>query len=184
MLMITREKISLWPNTGNYFCFVDCFSADVDRLPAPFPFPAGDTLSYKNSSNYFYTHYDPNDEKGISLVKFNFYNNNKPGDIKPIVFKFNSYALGIKDNQRETVSLKAYPNPATSKVFIQYDLKNQTSNARILVSNLMGVAVKSIPINSTSGKTQIDVSGLAAGIYFYSLEVDGKTSATKKLIVK
>jgi hypothetical protein len=185
-MMIKREIISLLQGADNYFCFYDCLTSTVDRLPSPVSVNAGDTLSHKDGDNlyYFYTHYDPYNHKGISLIKFNFSDNDNPTDVTSVVFKFNSAALGITDNQTAAVALNAYPNPATTKIFVQHDLKKQAAEAKILVTNLMGVTLKTIPVNPTSNKTQIDISDFASGIYFYSLEVNGKISVTKKLIVK
>jgi hypothetical protein len=185
-LMIRREIISLVQDAENYFCFFECLPTNGNELTEPIPLAAGDTFSHKEEGNYyyFYTAYNPNNQIGTSIIKFNFFNANDPTDKSSVIFKFISTTTAIADNSIAQVSLKAYPNPATRKVFIQYDLKNQASEARLLVTNLMGVTVKSIPINSTSDKTQVDVSDLAAGIYFYSVAMGGKISVTKKLIVK
>jgi hypothetical protein len=186
-LMITRNVISLLPGADTYFCFDNCYNSNVDQLPSAITFLAGDTFSHHDTDPtkpYFYAAYYPEGQKGISLVKFNFFDEVNPTDVKSVVFKFNSTDLGITNNQEATLTLKAYPNPATTKVFIQHDLKKQTSEARIRVTNLMGAVLKTIPVNPTSDRTQIDVSGFVPGIYFYSLEVNGKVSVTKKLIVK
>jgi hypothetical protein len=192
-LMVKREIISPLSDAENYFCFYECLSSATNQLSTAYPFPAGDTFSLKHTGDeylYFYTHYDPDTtpdhsgERGIYIVKFEFYDNANPVDKSSVVFKFNSNRLGIADNQTEAISLHAYPNPATSKVFIHYNLKNQASKARILVSNLVGTTVKSIPVSSANNKLEMDVSDLASGIYFYSLEVNGKNSLTKKLVVK
>jgi hypothetical protein len=103
-LMITREIIYLWPNAENYFTFYDCFTFTENRLPNAYPFPAGDTFSQKRDDYlYFYTHYNPNGEKGISLVKFNFFNNDDHSDIRSVVFSFNSFDMG-KEKFQATVN--------------------------------------------------------------------------------
>ncbi|MDR2410682.1 MAG: T9SS type A sorting domain-containing protein [Bacteroidales bacterium] len=185
-LMIRREIISLVPGAENYFCFSECLDINGNELTEPISLTAGDTFSHKEEGNYyyFYTSYNPKNQIGTSIIKFNFSDNNDPTDKSSVIFKFISTTTAIADNSVAQVSLNAYPNPATTKVFIQHDLKNQASEARLLMSNLIGVTVKSIPISSTSDKTQIDISDLAAGIYFYSIATGGKSSVTKKLIVK
>jgi hypothetical protein len=185
-LMIRRELVNVMQNVITYFCFEDCYNETVDISDKPYSFKAGDTCSTDNKNNpYFYVHYDPQNQNGTSIIKFNFYDDDNPSDKSSVIFKFISTTTGIADNQLTQVSLNAYPNPATTKVVIQHDLKNQVSGeTRLLLSNVMGATVKSIPISSTSGKTQIDVSDLASGIYFYSIATGGKISGTKKLIVK
>ncbi len=82
----------------------------------------------------------------------------------------------------QAANINAYPNPATMNVIIQHNFKNET-NARLLISNVMGMALKSIPIQANN-EIQIDVSNFASGVYFYSLEVNGKVFVTKKLIIR
>ena len=53
-----------------------------------------------------------------------------------------------------------------------------------MITSLVGNRVYTQPINNASGKTNIDLSNLVAGIYFYSIEVNGQAISTKKLIVK
>jgi hypothetical protein len=184
-LMIRRRVIDIMPDVITSFCFDVCYDPDINLLRRSYLFKAGDTCTFANEGEpSFYVDYDPKNQKGISIIQFEFYNKDSTSDKNIIVLKFNSISLGIADKQTAKISINAYPNPATTKVFIQHDLKNQVSKARLFVSNIMGTTVKSIPINSTSDKTQIDVSDLAPGIYFYSIEINGRISATKKLIIK
>ncbi len=182
-MMIKRELISLLSGVENRFCFGLCYEPNVNMTSDPYTFLAGDTLSHDDGSmDYFYTSYNAQGQQGVSIIKYTFYDNNNSSDTTSVIFRFTSGNVGIKDNAIDVADFKAYPNPATTKLTIRHNCGNK-ENARLRISNLMGMELKSIPITN-SNETQIDVSGFASGIYFYSLEVNGKISVTKKFIIK
>lgn len=183
-LMVKRTVISLLQNAENMFCLGECFAPETDKTTTPFDFFSGDTLSRDTKEyDYFYTSYKTYGEKGISIIKYTFYDNNNPSDETSVIFKFDSESTGISDIRGEKTSINVYPNPASGVVTVEHHLNNQTGNANLLVSNAMGMVLKSISINS-SGKMQVDISDLASGIYFYSIEENGNKSVAKKLIIK
>ena len=66
-----------------------------------------------------------------------------------------------------------------------YDLSGfRAGSARLVITNLVGSKVAVHSLNGTSGKVRMDISNLDSGIYFYSIEADGKIVSTKKLIVR
>ncbi|MES2680427.1 MAG: T9SS type A sorting domain-containing protein [Bacteroidota bacterium] len=77
-----------------------------------------------------------------------------------------------------------YPNPANNSAFLAIDLKNN-SDVKISVLNMVGQVVKTSKANGQIGANNIniDLSGLAKGIYLVNITADN-ASATKKLIVE
>lgn len=76
------------------------------------------------------------------------------------------------------------PNPFTQNTKIEFEIIEKYSTASILIFDMQGTLKKSIPI-SGNGKGQIMVNGneLVAGMYLYSLIVDGKEIDTKRMIL-
>ncbi|MCB9042520.1 MAG: tail fiber domain-containing protein [Chitinophagales bacterium] len=76
------------------------------------------------------------------------------------------------------------PNPFYNKTVIQYFLPENSRDAQIQISNVEGKIVKTFPL-STSGFGTITVNGgeLAAGTYFYTLNIANATIATKQMIL-
>ncbi|MBQ4433904.1 MAG: T9SS type A sorting domain-containing protein, partial [Bacteroidales bacterium] len=103
-----------------------------------------------------------------------------------IVVNYISGEVSVADAPATLGSFSAYPNPATSSVTFQYTLANRSASdaANIVITNLVGNRVRVIPVSGNSGKKTIDLSNMVAGIYFYSMEINGKPASTKKLIVK
>jgi hypothetical protein len=103
------------------------------------------------------------------------------------VFKSTSTGTvnGISENSiASSTNSYIYPNPAYGKVVLAIDLKN-SSNVEVTLTNIMGQVLKSTKIEAYSGANNIDVdvNGLAKGIYMVSVNVDG-ASSTKKLIIE
>lgn len=77
-----------------------------------------------------------------------------------------------------------YPNPATNNATLGINL---TSNSKVelQVLNTMGQLVKSSKADGQMGSNtiQVDLSGLASGIYMLNVKV-GNASTTKKLVVE
>lgn len=93
-----------------------------------------------------------------------------------------SIAKPIKSN---VLSLEAYPNPAAQSATINYSLPSNYRQVTLVLRNMIGKELKTIQLSSSSkGKQTINTYDLPNGVYFYSIIGDGKTIATKKLIVK
>ena len=92
-------------------------------------------------------------------------------------------ASGISENEQAIVSSIVYPNPSNSAVSISYEVKEQYTAGKIAIYDMLGKEVKEVAIADKQGIAKLNVSDLNAGIYFYSIIVDSKAIATKKLIV-
>jgi len=76
------------------------------------------------------------------------------------------------------------PNPYTEKTIIEFEIDEKSSTSSIIIFNMQGAFIKSIPI-VLKGKGQITINGyeFAAGMYLYSLIVDNKEIDTKRMIL-
>jgi aminopeptidase N len=102
----------------------------------------------------------------------------KPGDYALAV---KTSAVGITEQEGKNSRFRLYPNPASSTVMVevkQADLGHDS----ILIIDQQGNKVMAVDVRSA--QTQLNVSGLASGVYFITLVNNGKSLGTKKLIVK
>jgi hypothetical protein len=77
------------------------------------------------------------------------------------------------------------PNPFTEKTEIAYYIPSSASQGTIRIFDNTGKEVKSLIINTKgAGKFELSLGTLQAGIYSYSLTVDGKSVDVKQMIVK
>ena len=180
---VIRLNIDTVPGTSNSFCWSgSCFPSTTDTSTTVHVLPAGQTTA----DGTFSGHYIANEKKGITTIKYTFYDLGNPDVRDSVVVKYAySAAEGVNDNTFNNVSFSdAYPNPATNMVNIDYNLNNNASSASVKVINLLGSVVKTANLSVGSNKVSFDVSDLTQGVYFYSIIVDGNIYQTKKLIIK
>ncbi len=76
------------------------------------------------------------------------------------------------------------PNPFSQQTSIQYSIPTNTQSASIMVFDLTGKLIKTIPITSFgNGSITINGNELSPGMFVYSLIVDGKIVDTKRMIL-
>lgn len=84
--------------------------------------------------------------------------------------------VSLEENKIENQKPTLYPNPANSKVFIDYNVQ-YSGEAELTLTNLVGrvVSRKAIDLNSGNNTFSMDVSHLNSGIYMYTIREEGKT---------
>lgn len=90
----------------------------------------------------------------------------------------------FENNINSVNSSFLYPNPASNSAILSLNLQNN-SNVNVIVSNMVGQVVSTATAEGVAGENNVDVnvSGLAKGIYMVTVKIDNATS-TKKLIVE
>lgn len=79
----------------------------------------------------------------------------------------------------------AYPNPIVSSASIDYALNTFDDHAaKIMVMNLLGNKVMEFELMRGEHSINIPADELSNGIYFYTLQLDCKNVATKKIVVR
>jgi hypothetical protein len=77
-----------------------------------------------------------------------------------------------------------YPNPADNYVELNYTIQENLTEAKLTIRNVLGVVVGEYALLNNGSKLHIDVSRLAAGVYFYTLSLNNRNIATKKLLIR
>jgi plastocyanin len=86
---------------------------------------------------------------------------------------------------RPAVILNLYPNPSRGSVTVQLTQKPGTTY-KLRLSNIIGQEIRTVALRPelTAAGLPLDLSDLHAGMYFYSLLVDGKVATTKRLVLQ
>lgn len=82
----------------------------------------------------------------------------------------------------EMQKLKLYPNPATDYLHIEYDIL-YIKDAKIKIYNSIGSVVYTKDLENKQEHLKISVSDFDNGLYFCSLQIDGKSFNTKKILI-
>jgi|GEM_PF-3398110 len=95
------------------------------------------------------------------------------------------FPVSIKQEvSQNDVALSAYPNPASTILNVNYNIDTDVSaNVSIDVFDVVGKKVTTHKVVNKKGQVRLDVSGFNAGVYFYSLNVNGKAIKTERIII-
>jgi hypothetical protein len=166
------------PGSTVYFCTgSNCYSPS-QTLSLTVPMTAAGTMAL--TCDHF-----PNNMTGVTQVRYTVINQANANDTASFTINYTSVPTGIATHTAVKPSISnPSPNPASSMFSINY--KMGTSNpagAKMVVYNMLGDRVMETIVEETEGVVKMDVSSLEQGIYFCSLESDGKTFATRRLVV-
>lgn len=96
---------------------------------------------------------------------------------------FPVFSASISDKQQD-VLLKAWPNPASEVIRLQYELPVNVKSASMNVYDSSGRKVKNFAIDSHSDHIAMNVNDLAAGTYLFNIEYDNIRTDTKKIVIQ
>lgn len=162
----------------SYFCFAGgCFPDTVTVSPTALALAAGQEVTD------FSAHIKPNAATGNSVVYYKFYNVANPRDTVSVYVQTQIWHLGIENNSMAAEISTAYPNPANTHFTVDFKLLEQ-GTARLVLQNILGTTVREVILQAESGKVQMNVSDLPEGIYMYSVILNGKSIAGRKLLVR
>ena len=177
-VLVKSEALDLVAGSATFFCWDQCYSSSVTVAPTYIEVPDGGIIEN------FHGYVRPYGFAGISVVRFTFYTVNAPEDSLQLISYFEASPVGIKDVKVNETSVKAYPNPADDKLNITYSRAGNSGQAYIEVFNMLGAKVASLNVNGLEGSLSIPTSDLKAGLYFYSIREEGKTSRPQRLTIK
>lgn len=182
---VKKTIIDTVTGSENAFCWGQCFVPRVSVSLSPLIIDANDF-----NEDSFYAEYWPKGLEGTSTIRYTFFvyegSDEDYTDSVSVIMNFVVTPASVEQYILSNSTLSnARPNPANNSTSIPYSLPNSfNGDAQIVVKNLLGSTVFSETINNTNGKVNVNTSEFDAGIYFYSLVVNGQTFYTKKLIVK
>lgn len=179
-VMAKRVEHDTVTGTENYFCWGQCFPPNVSISPNPTPIAANDTTPHE----FFTGYYTPKQKPGTSIIKYVFFIESDVNDSISFIVNYVVSPSSLNDLRATSNLGNAFPNPASEKVSINYELPFGTSQAQIKIFNLMGQAVAEQQLFNSRGKAELNLSNLKEGVYFYSLHINNQAVATKKLIVR
>jgi hypothetical protein len=175
---VKRVILSEIAGSENNFCWgAACYPSFVDELPDYFTLTAGETIST------FKGDYKSLENDGETIIQYCFFNVDNIADSTCTIIRFVAMPVGISEKNTFLLS-PAFPNPTNDFIGINYKIDSYSVDASISFYNIVGAVVESVKINNTEGTVVFPVNDLKPGIYFYSISSQGRSSATKKFVVK
>jgi hypothetical protein len=178
-----REIVSSVAGSTNYFCWGVCFMESTDISPAGIAV----SLIPGEINNSFYAHYKPNNNAGMSTIRYCFFNldDNTEELCYTVNFCVDSECLVGVDEASTAVSFSAVrPNPVTDFGAISYNINQSFAKANLFIFNGVGQVVKQESLQMRNGLLVFNAADLANGVYSYTIQVDGKPAEMQKLVVQ
>jgi len=75
-----------------------------------------------------------------------------------------------------------YPNPAKSSLNIQFSFKEENTNVKVIVLDMMGKKVIETKLLVAEGKDELDIASLSSGSYI--IQVIGDQSSLVSSFIK
>ena len=120
-----------------------------------------------------------NDEKDAKLDDMQ----KQINDLKAMLLSMKNGTSISDTNQLRGASLSQnIPNPFSSGTSIHYNLPQNVTSAKIIITDAKGAMLKQYSLSNGSGNIQLDASTLASGAYNYTLYVNGKIVDSKKMV--
>jgi hypothetical protein len=173
---VARTFISLATGHSERFCWgTTCYP------PGTLVSSYAETMQAGATDSTFIGYIFPNGHNGISVVRYLFYDLSNASDTVSVTLTYD-ITTGIPELTSKATVTNAYPNPADGVTSLSYSV-NPSKDARLVFYNMLGSVVKEIKLTDRQSALVISTSDLKSGVYFYSLVVDGKSMASKKLVV-
>lgn len=180
---VKRLDLSMVPDSYNYICWQG--NCETKAISTSKETIASESYRNENTNNVPIMCFVPNNKIGISQVKYTFFVDKNPNDSVSVVIKYVTTSSANKIANNVFIS-PPYPNPANE--ITTFSFNNFRINVPIYlnISNIFNQRIKRYKINneSKSGKFSINVKDIPEGMYFYSIETDGITTKTNKLIIR
>ncbi len=178
--MVERTVNILSGSHTSYFCWgIECYSeTTATSNPASAP-----VINAAGAENSFYFDLDPHGTVGQDTGCYKFFDKNNASDYVEICFYVDvtTGMANVNASQANPLSV-ASPNPANALSGVNY-YTDVTRHPQLVIYSLLGTKVFETKLMQQQGACIINVSGFEQGIYLYSLIENGKTVATKKLVV-
>lgn len=180
---VARKIISEVSGSENNFCWgINCYPPFVSVSPD------AETIAVGSSNSSFIGDYIPNGQPGVTTIRYSFFRASGPADSVHVTVRFDA-SSAVMGSRKElganaiTIS-QPKPNPANDMTAIEFSLPANSRNNKLRIFNAIGGLVKEVALTQKQGTAIITTSSLANGVYFYTLQVDGRSVETKKLIVR
>ena len=180
-VLARRETMSMASGHMNSFCWESkCYS--------PFTDIAGDSETIIMMPGDIETTFKgiltPSGNAGQTVVKYCFFDTLGLSDSTCMIVTYDaSWSIDQNVTTKGKVG-QAFPNPANDEVSFGFDLFTGVQQAEFTIYNASGQMMGSTSRTERNGIQSFDVSGLANGLYFARIRIDGEDVGQRKFVVQ
>lgn len=172
-----KTEVSIIENTVNSFCWGSCFPPFIFEATQAITIPANGT-----DPDSFIGDYTPDGKEGTSVLRYTFFAAANINDSVSLIVYYQVGAAGIRDWTLDKGLLKAYPNPTSGLLNLEFPGDtNQLITLRIF--SITGQIVEETKMQYGQSSARLDLSEYPKGIMFLEISDEDGQSAIKKIIL-
>ncbi len=180
---LVRYEMDVIHGSQNYFCWGECWAPqNAGARPVWYAMTPVD-LEPGISGGGFHAYWAPNGLTGCTKFRFVWFNVDDRNDSSWVDVRFCSIeGMGVGEVAKPSFSM--FPNPAVgSTVQVQFDQVAGVSS-RMVIYDVLGGRVGNHRLAKGQERMDLSTDGLAPGVYFATLEENGRAVMTRRLVVQ
>ena len=181
-ILVRRYELSVVDSTMNYFCWWECY-APIYAGDSPV-WVSADPVQMNSGEAWegFHAYYRPMGRAGTSCFRYVWYSETNAVDSVFMDICFEATVVGINELSAADLRLDVSPNPSSGDVTFSFD---QTSAAQrqLVLHNALGERVSTMAVSGAQRRMVLEAGKLPSGVWFASLETDGRVLATRRFII-
>lgn len=182
---VRRYELDVQATTQNYFCWGICYGPqDAGALPVWNAMPEHSLqLQEDVEVNNFKAYHVPMGLEGSSTYRYVFYDVSVPTDSVWVDIEFQSLPVGIEE-LAASATLAVFPNPSKG-ADVQFDLEatGLVGASDLVIHNAVGQRIRTTTVRMGQPVARLSTEGMAPGLYFASVEHQGRTLVTRRFVV-
>ncbi len=182
---MVRYELDSCAGTQNYFCWGECWlpvNASVNPVwEAISPVDMAPGVNYTGFHAYW---------KSLGIVstccfRFVWFDQANVNDSVHVDICFSTEPdAGVNELGAGVSRFDVSPNPSTGgSVRITFDLTQQADDLQLVFTNALGQRSLIMPVAIQHGQVEVDSELLRSGVWYASLESEGRRMATRRLVV-
>ncbi len=170
--------------TLNSYCWYECYNSDTTGDHPLWPAPGTVTMFPGTPDHNFHAYFDPNGNMGVAYFRFVWFNDADETDSVWMDIRFHATPVGINEVAAAAPALMAYPDPSNGgPVTLAINAPHAAQRMTLRVHNALGECVRTMTIGAAQRSVVIGPGDLTAGVWFATLEADGRAVSTKRFVI-
>jgi len=133
-----------------------------------------------------YNYINKTEENTYKLFSYCYDFSNSPEKVWTNIYNLPGMVVSAQSfNEKSSdILLNAFPNPATQKVNVAYELPDNIVSGNLFLVDNNGRQVKQFVVDAHTDHLSLDVNDFSSGIYYYFIEYGNTKTPSKKLVVR
>lgn len=176
-VLAKKAEVSVIAETHNTFCWGVCFPPFIFEATQAITIPADGS-----DPDSFIGDYSPESQEGTSVLRYTFFSAANPDDSVSLIVYYQIGAAGVRDWTIDNTFLKAYPNPTSGFLNVEFP-GTPTQSVTLKIISITGQIVKHVQMDFGQTAARFDLREYPDGIMFLELSNQNGKSALKKIIL-